>query len=294
MGILVVDNLTKSYGKARGVSQISFKLKEGEIFGFIGPNGAGKSTIIRTLVGFLKPTSGKASIFNMDVVKETEKIKKRIGYLPSEVNYYSNMRTGDVLNYSAKFYRKDCSKRMKELADIFQVDMNKKIKSLSLGNKKKVAILQALIHEPKLLILDEPTNGLDPLMQNTFFEVLQKERDKGVTIFFSSHVLSEVQKVCDRVGIIKEGKMLKIEKIDVLRDNNYKRIKLECKNIASQIIIEGAQSYTQDGRQLEFMYNGDMNALIKNLHNMNIQNLSVEELSLEEIFMHYYEREGGK
>lgn len=293
MGILEINQLTKSYGKARGISGVSFSLEKGEIFGFIGPNGAGKSTTIRTLLGFLKLTSGSASIFGMDIVKDTEKIKRKVGYLPSEVNYYSSMRTEDVLKYSAKFYDKDCSERIAELADIFQVDLKKKMKSLSLGNKKKVAILQALIHDPELLILDEPTNGLDPLMQNTFFEVLQKEQEKGVTIFFSSHVLSEVQKVCDRVAIIKEGKILKVNKIDLLRENNYKRIKVECDS-EKDIVLKGIQNIKREGNQFEFMYNGDLNQLITGLHNMDVRNLAIEELSLDEIFMHYYEKEGIK
>ncbi|MBR3772703.1 MAG: ABC transporter ATP-binding protein [Clostridium sp.] len=291
MDIIEINNLTKTYGKARGISNVKFSLKQGEIFGFIGPNGAGKSTTIRTLLGFLKPTSGSASIFGMDIVKDTQKIKQRIGYMPSEVNYYSNMKTQDVLKYSASFYGKDCKERTQELAEIFQVDMKKKMKSLSLGNKKKVAILQALIHEPELLILDEPTNGLDPLMQSTFFEVLKKEQVRGVTIFFSSHVLSEVQKVCDRVAIIKEGKILNVDRIETLRNNNYKRIKLHTES-TENITLSNVQNVTREGELVEFLYNGDMNELVSYLSKIEMNNLSVEELSLEEIFMHYYEKGG--
>jgi ABC-2 type transport system ATP-binding protein len=205
-------------------------VQEGEVFGFIGPNGAGKSTTIRTILNFIQPTKGKAKIFGLDCFTQSEKIKNEIGYLPSEVHCYDDMKVKDLLNYSAKFYKKDCRLRITELCDSLELNTDKKLEELSFGNKKKVGIVQALLHEPKLLILDEPTSGLDPLMQNKFFEILKEENKKGVTIFFSSHVLTEVQKMCDRVAIIKEGKILNIESIDNLRANTYKKIKIELKN----------------------------------------------------------------
>ena len=200
MNVIEVKNLTKTYGKSRGISDVSFNVEQGEIFGFIGPNGAGKSTTIRTLLSLIHPTSGSATIFGKDIVKDAPAIKKDIGYLPSEVFYYDNMRVKDLLKYSASFYKKDCRKRMNELAEIMELDLNRKIDDLSLGNKKKVGIVQGLLHEPKLIILDEPTSGLDPLMQHKFFELLEEENKKGATILFSSHILSEVQRLCDRVG----------------------------------------------------------------------------------------------
>jgi len=293
MNVIEIRNLTKYYGKSRGIIDVSLDIKEGEIFGFIGPNGAGKSTTIRTLLAFIYPTSGSASIFGMDCFKETEKIKKEIGYLPSEVNYYDDMRVKDLLNYSAKFYKKDCSKRINELADIFDLDLNKKIDDLSFGNKKKTAIVQTLLHEPKLLILDEPTGGLDPLMQNRFFEVLKEENRKGVTIFFSSHILSEVQKMCDRVAIVKEGKIRKIEYIETLRANRYKKIEVEfgSPEAASKLDLQGVIDFSVKEKTANFLYGGKIDALIKKLSEREVENLWIEEPSLEEIFMHYYEKE---
>jgi ABC-2 type transport system ATP-binding protein len=205
MNVIEINQLTKSYGQSRGIINVSFNVEQGEIFGFIGPNGAGKSTTIRTLLSLIYPTSGSAKIFGMDHIKHATEIKKEIGYLPSEVFYYDKMRVIDLLKYSASFYKKDCTKRMKELIEIMDINPQKKIDDLSFGNKKKVGIIQGLQHEPKLVILDEPTSGLDPLMQQRFFDLLLEENKKGTTIFFSSHILSEVQRLCNRVAIIKEG-----------------------------------------------------------------------------------------
>src|SRR5665647_2400083 len=207
MSVIEIRNLTKSYGKARGIIDVSLNVEEGEIFGFIGPNGAGKSTAIRTLLGLIYPTSGTSTIFGKNCTQFPE-IRKEVGYLPSEVFYYDNMRVMDLLKYSASFYKKDCTKRIKELAEIMDLDLKKKIDDLSFGNKKKVGIVQGLLHEPKLIILDEPTSGLDPLMQQKFFELIGQENKNGATVFFSSHILTEVQKMCERVAIIKEGKII--------------------------------------------------------------------------------------
>src|SRR5512133_130031 len=179
MSIIEVDHLTKYYGRSRGIVDVSFDVEEGEIFGFIGPNGAGKSTTIRTLLSLIRPTSGSATIFGKDSVKFAPEIAREIGYLPSEVFYYDKMKVVDLLKYSASFYRKDCTKRIKELAEYMDLDLKRRIDDLSFGNKKKVGILQGLIHEPKLIILDEPTSGLDPLMQRTFFDMLREENRKG-------------------------------------------------------------------------------------------------------------------
>ncbi len=294
MNIIETDKLTKSYGKARGIIDVDLNVEQGEIFGFIGPNGAGKSTTIRTLLAFMFPDSGSAKIFGMDCFKQSDEIKKEIGYLPSEVNYYDDMKVGELLSYSAKYYRKDCSKRIKELVDIFDLDTNKKIDSLSFGNKKKTAIVQALLHEPKLLILDEPTGGLDPLMQNRFFEVLRDENQKGTTIFFSSHILSEVQKMCSRVAIIKEGRILKVEQVEVLRSSKYKKIRLESNDTRIEEIksLKGVSKFETKEGAYEFLYSRDIDSIIKWLSERHTDNLWIEEPSLEEVFMHYYEKEG--
>ncbi len=293
MNVIEINRLTKSYGKARGIVDISFHVEQGEIFGFIGPNGAGKSTLIRTLLSLIYPTSGSATIFGKDCIKYAPEIKKDIGYLPSEIFYYDNMKVIDLLRYSASFYKKDCTKRIHELAEIMELDLHKKIDDLSLGNKKKVGIVQGLLHEPKLIILDEPTSGLDPLMQKKFFDLLKEENKKGATILFSSHILSEVQKLCDRVAIIKEGKLVQVEKISTLKEKNYKKIRIETKtNLDMDYFnMRGVSKLEIKDHVVSFMYNGNINLIVQKMADMEISNLWVEELTLEEIFLHFYEKE---
>ena len=293
MNVIEINQLTKNYGKARGITDITFNVEEGEIFGFIGPNGAGKSTTIRTLLSLIYPTSGNAKIFGMDSVKYAPEIKKQIGYLPSEVFYYDNMKVMDLLKYSASFYKKDCSKRIKELAEIMDLDLTKKMDDLSLGNKKKVGIVQGLLHEPKLLILDEPTSGLDPLMQQKFFELLEMENKKGATILFSSHILSEVQKLCNRVAIIKEGKLVTVEKISTLQENNYKKFKIDTKSTVGEddFNLTGVTNLEVKGHIVSFLFKGNINLVLKKIAEMDITNIWIEEPDLEEIFLHYYEKE---
>lgn len=293
MNIIETKNLTKMYGNARGITDINLSIEEGEIFGFIGPNGAGKSTTIRTLLGLIFPTSGSATIFGKDILSDGPEIREQIGYLPSEVFYYDGMRVKDLLGYSASFYKKDCTARIKELAEILDLDLHKKIDDLSYGNKKKVGIVQGLLHEPKLVILDEPTGGLDPLMQERFFELLKKENEKGTTIFFSSHILSEVQKMCDRVAIIKEGKLIAVEKIATLLENNYKKIKFDTFDDVQNALssIEGLKDVVHNGNQYSFLFKGDINIVVSLLNSITLTNIWIEEPSLEEIFMHYYQKE---
>ncbi len=294
MSVIRTKSLTKYYGRSRGIIDVDLEIAEGEVFGFIGPNGAGKSTTIRTLLSFISATSGNAEIFGKDCFKFSEEIKREIGYLPADVNYYDDMRVKELLSYSAGFYKKDCAKRIKELLDIFEVEVNKKIDSLSTGNKKKVAIIQALLHEPRLLILDEPTGGLDPLMQNRFFEVLKDENKKGVTIFFSSHILSEVQKMCHRVAIIKEGKILKVGEVEQLTGSKFKKVKVEFKKDSAieDLKLKGVKDFKAKENSAEFLFGGKMDEMIRTLAGKEVENLWVEEPSLEEVFMHYYEKEG--
>lgn len=293
MNVIEINQLTKQYGKNRGIEDVSFSVQEGEIFGFIGPNGAGKSTTIRTLLALIHPTSGSATIFGKDCIQYAPEIAKNIGYLPSEVFYYENMRVKDLLKYAASFYKKDCWKRIEELARILELDLHKKIDDLSLGNKKKVGIIQGLLHEPKLIILDEPTSGLDPLMQQKFFDLIIEENKKGATILFSSHILSEVQKLCDRVAIIKEGKIIRVEKMTILREDNYKKCKLEVQSQveANFFDLAGISNVEIKDTTITFLYRGDMNRLLAKLSTVSLTNLWIEEPTLEEVFMHYYESE---
>ncbi|MGG6314464.1 ATP-binding cassette domain-containing protein [Paenibacillus macerans] len=292
MSVIEVKNLTKYYGKARGITDVNLRVEQGEIFGFIGPNGAGKSTTIRTLLGLIYPTSGSATIFGKSCTEYPE-IRRELGYLPSEVFYYDGMRVIDLLKYSASFYKKDCTKRIKELAEIMDLDLKKKIDDLSFGNKKKVGIVQGLLHEPKLIILDEPTSGLDPLMQQKFFELIAEENRKGATVFFSSHILSEVQKMCSRVAFIKEGRIIKQEKMSDLQENSYKKFSLEAKSGIAKALFEmdGVSNFVVMDNTASFIFKGNINAVMKKVAEVELTNISIEEPDLEEIFMHYYVKE---
>lgn len=292
MNIIEIRNLTKHYGKARGIENVNLNVEQGEVFGFIGPNGAGKSTTIRTLLGLIYPTNGSATIFGKNCIEHPE-VRNEIGYLPSEVFYYDNMRVMDLLKYSASFYKKDCTKRIKELAEIMDLDLKKKIDDLSFGNKKKVGIVQGLLHEPKLIILDEPTSGLDPLMQQKFFELIEQENKKGATVFFSSHILSEVQKMCNRVAFIKEGKILKLEKMSTLQENSYKRISITAKAMITKETFNtsGVSDFEIKGNTANFIFKGNINAIMKKITEIELRNISIYEPDLEEIFMHYYAKE---
>lgn len=280
--------LTKNYGKARGIIDVDLTVEEGEIFGFIGPNGAGKSTTIRTLLSLIRKTRGEARIFGMDCEKDREKILEQVGYLPSEVFYYEDMKAGELLNYSASFYHKDCSSKIKGLAGALELDLHKKIEDMSLGNKKKVGIIQGLLHSPRLIILDEPTSGLDPLMQKTFFELIQEENRRGATVLFSSHILSEVQRICDRVAIIKEGRIISTQKISELQNNSYKKVSFLSKGSVVGFALEGAADVEISENGASFVYRGDLNSLLTALNGYPLSNIEISEPSLEEIFMHYY------
>jgi len=296
MNAIETTKLTKYYGKSRGIVDVDMTVNEGEIFGFIGPNGAGKSTTIRTLLGLIYPTSGSATIFGQDVVKAGPKIRQDVGYLPSEVFYYDDMRAIDLLKYSASFYTKDSKaveQRIRSLAELLDLDLKKKIDDLSYGNKKKVGIIQGLAHSPKLIILDEPTGGLDPLIQQQFFNLLRDENKKGATILFSSHILSEVQKLCDRVAIIKDGTIIKVEQIKTLLENSTKRFTLEMGTTpdAALFNIEGVSDFVMTANSASFLFRGHVNDVTKILAGLDLRDLLVEEPDLEEIFMHYYEKD---
>lgn len=287
-----IADLSKFYGKTRGIEHLDLKIGEGEIFGFIGPNGAGKSTTIRILLNLIFPSGGSASVFGMDVVRETRKIKMITGYVPSDANAYADMTVRKFLEYFSRFHNLSSSeRRIKYLTEYLGLDTSRRISDLSMGNKKKLAIAQSLIHSPRLLILDEPTSGLDPLMQARFFELLREENQGGMTIFLSSHILSEVQSLCKRVAIIRDGKVIRVEDIETLRSRQLKKVSVE---FADKLNIESTfPSGIQDlesgnGNSFTFMYSGDITTLLRHLAEKEIINLLIEEPSLEEIFMHYY------
>lgn len=292
MNVIETRNLTKSYGKARGIIDVTLSVEEGEIFGFIGPNGAGKSTTIRTLLGLIHPTSGTAEIFGKSSTEFPE-VRSEVGYLPSEVFYYDNMRVIDLLKYSASFYKQDCTKRIHELAEIMNLDLKRKIDDLSFGNKKKVGIVQGLLHQPRLIILDEPTSGLDPLMQQRFFDLIADENRKGATVFFSSHILGEVQRMCGRIALIKDGRIIRLNKMSDLHEENYKSFRVEATSAipTDYFAIDGVSRLAVNGNVADFMFRGNINGLMQKVAALNLANISVTEPDLEEIFLHYYAKE---
>lgn len=287
MKVIETKNLTKYYGKSRGILDLNLEVEEGDIFGFIGPNGAGKSTTIRTLLGLISASSGEGTVFGMDIHTETKNILKRVGYMPGEANFYQSMRVRDMIKLSADLRKKDCQKKAASLCDRLQLDTNKKIEELSLGNKKKVSIVCSLQHEPDLYILDEPTSGLDPLMQQEFFQLLKEENKRGATIFLSSHVLSEIQNYCKHAGIVKDGKLIMVNSVSEMSKSNTKRILIQ--GIDQLPALEGVVNVEQSKEGFQFLYQGNMPDLIERLQGLPIQNMNISDPTLEEIFLHFYQ-----
>jgi len=286
--ILKIENLTKYYGNVLGVKNLSLSLNEGEIFGFIGPNGAGKSTTIRCIMNLINKTEGKILITDEELTKDNIKLKEIIGYLPSEIHLYEDLTVKEMLDYHESFYKKNIHKKRLELVKKLKLDETKKIEDLSLGNSKKLGIVLAFMHEPKLLILDEPTSGLDPIMQQVFYDLLKEEKKKGTTIFYSTHILSEISKICDRVGIIKEGHLVKIEQVEELRKKNLTFVTLKSTEIQNIIKDLNIEINSQEENTIKFTNKLKIDILIKKLSNYKIEKLLIEEPTLEDLFLHYY------
>lgn len=290
MEVMKTTKLTKYYGKVRGIKELDLTVTHGEFFGFIGPNGAGKSTTIRTVLGLIAPTSGDAMIFGKDVTKEREAILQNIGYLPSEALFYKGMKVKDILRLSADLRKVDCSAESKRLCERLQLDTARKIDDLSFGNRKKVAIVCTLQHRPELLVLDEPTGGLDPLMQKEFFDILLERNREGTTIFLSSHVLSEIQRNCTRAAIIRDGRIIAQGSVDDLSKTSAKRITVHGSIHLENLSGVRDRKAGEDG--ISFLYSGDMGSLLRTLASGQVDDLTVTEPDLEEIFLHYYEEDG--
>ena len=286
--ILEIQNLTKYYGKILGVENLSLKLEEGEIFGFIGPNGAGKSTTIRSIMNLINKTSGRVLVENKEFNKDDTDIKEKIGYLPSEIHLYDDLTVKEMLDYHESFYKKNIHKRRIELVKRLELDEKKKIEDLSLGNLKKLGIVLAFMHNPKILILDEPTSGLDPIMQNVFYDLLKEEKAKGNTIFYSTHILNEVSKICDRVGIIRNGKLIKVEKIEDLSKKNLTFVNITSNEIKDIVNDLKVNVILKEANTIKFGNNLSHNELIKKLSKYNIERILIEEATLEDMFLHYY------
>lgn len=269
-----IQNLTKYYGKHKAVDGLSLNVERGDIFGFLGPNGAGKSTTIRSLLGLIAFQEGEAEILGMDVKTHHREILGKIGYMPSEAMFYPSMKVKEVIRFAADMRKLDCTAEAQMLCERLQVDQNKRIEELSLGNRKKVSIVCAMQHKPELFIFDEPTSGLDPLMQAEFFKLIMEYNKQGTTCFLSSHVLSEIKKYCKHAAIIREGKLICTDTVENLTRTNTKRIRM-----------------IRDGKEEDFVYKGDLNQLFAGFAGHNIEDIVIEEPELDEIFMHYYEEE---
>ncbi|MCI7189064.1 MAG: ABC transporter ATP-binding protein [Lachnospiraceae bacterium] len=269
-----IQNLTKYYGKHKAVDGLSLNVERGDIFGFLGPNGAGKSTTIRSLLGLIAFQEGEAEILGMDVKTHHREILGKIGYMPSEAMFYPSMKVKEVIRFAADMRKLDCTAEAQMLCERLQVDQNKRIEELSLGNRKKVSIVCAMQHKPELFIFDEPTSGLDPLMQAEFFKLIMEYNKQGTTCFLSSHVLSEIKKYCKHAAIIREGKLICTDTVENLTRTNTKRIRM-----------------IRDGKEEDFVFKGDLNQLFAGFAGHNIEDIVIEEPELDEIFMHYYEEE---
>ena len=267
-----IQKLTKTYGKARGVTELTLQVEKGDIFGFLGPNGAGKSTTIRSILGLINFQSGSARILGMDVKENHKEILKKIGYMPSEAMFYPSMKVGDVLKFAADMHKKECSEERRMLCERLEVPVDKKIDELSLGNRKKVSIVCAMQHKPQLFIFDEPTSGLDPLMQAEFFNLILEYNKQGATCFLSSHVLSEIKKYCHHAAIIRDGRLICTDTVENLTKTNAKRIHM-----------------IKDGVEESFVFRGNLDELFAGFAGHHIEDIVIEEPELEEIFMHYYE-----
>ncbi|MCB9498773.1 MAG: ABC transporter ATP-binding protein [Bacillales bacterium] len=284
MKVLEVKNLTKYYGKSRGIKNVSFEIDEGMVFGFIGPNGAGKSTTIRCIMNELNVTSGSILYKGKPLLKNDKESYKEIGYLPSEVHLYEELKVADMYKYNDSFYKEDTLKRAYELSEILGIETNRKIKELSLGNKQKIGFVLSIAHSPKIVIMDEVTAGLDPLVQEAVYQIIKEEKAKGTAFFFSSHNLPEVKKVCDKVAIIKEGEIIKIASVDELTSTEGLKVKVYTKD---DLKDDFKDLKTENGCK-EFIYDRDINSLLKILNKYKIERLLIEEPSIEEIFRHYY------
>ena len=286
MNAIQTDGLTKFYGRSRGIIDLDLEVHEGEFYGFIGPNGAGKSTTIRILMGMIHKTRGSARILGKDISKEKEQILSVTGYLPSEAVFYPDMRGRDLIRLSADLRRKDCRKTSSDLCERLQLDPSRRISELSFGNRKKLAVVCALQHDPQICILDEPTGGLDPLMQREFFEILKERNKKGMTVFLSSHILSEVQRFCSRAAIIREGRIIASGSVEELTRTNAKRVTV--RGTFDPSGLPDVRDLQISGDMVSFLYGGDINLLLSRLSRHQIMDLSLSEPDLEEIFLHYY------
>ena len=290
--ILTIEEFTKSYKDVIAVQDLTLEVERGEIYGFLGPNGAGKTTTIRTILNFVSPTSGNISVFGLDSVRDSIEIKKNIGYLAGDIALFENMKGTDALKYLTRLGKKSDWDYINELTERFEAITDRKIGSLSKGNKQKIGLIQAFMHKPDLIILDEPTSGLDPLMKQVFYDLILEIKNSGKTVFISSHDLTEVQKICDRAGFIKDGLLVASENIKNSVDINLRRYTVQFLKPPAENILDGVSGVTEiitKGTQITFTVRGEVGAALNAISENNPIDLQEEETSLEDLFMKYYE-----
>lgn len=290
--ILTIEEFTKSYKDVIAVQDLTLEVERGEIYGFLGPNGAGKTTTIRTILNFVSPTSGNISVFGLDSVRDSIEIKRNIGYLAGDIALFENMKGTDALKYLTRLGKKSDWDYINELTERFEAITDRKIGSLSKGNKQKIGLIQAFMHKPDLIILDEPTSGLDPLMKQVFYDLILEIKNSGKTVFISSHDLTEVQKICDRAGFIKDGLLVASENIKNSVDINLRRYTVQFLKPPAENILDGVSGVTEiitKGTQLTFTVRGEVGAALNAISENNPIDLQEEETSLEDLFMKYYE-----
>jgi len=294
--IINTTKLTKYYGKQLGIEDVDLEVKRGEVFGYLGANGAGKTTTIRTLLDFIRPTSGLATVFDLDIRQSSVDIHRRTGYLNGELALWENMTGEDLLKYLGNLRGGLDWKYVRELAARFECDLPRRIQGLSMGNKQKLGLLQAFMHKPELLILDEPTNGLDPLMQHQFYDLLSETKKEGRTVFLSSHILPEVEKVCDRMGIIRQGKLVTVETIETLKSHSVRKLEIHFAGTVPRdkfSNVPGVRDIVVQDNLLTCTVVGSLDALVKAAAQFEVVNIVSHEPTLEEIFLTYY-NEGKK
>lgn len=296
MAVIETSGLTKYYGDTPGIIDLDLEVSEGEVFGFIGPNGAGKSTTIRTLLNFLFPTSGSGTIFGLDIIKGSLEIRTRTGYLPGDLSMYETMTAREFLTYFANLRKVDTAVRMQELADRFELDLDRKIKDYSTGNRQKVGIVNAFMPDPELFVLDEPTAGLDPLMQQEFQEMIGEVRDEGRTVFLSSHILPEVERIADRVGIVRQGRLIAVDSVEAFKAKAHRSVTIQFAAPVEASAFAGLESVASvetrnDGTVLSLTVKGSMDAVVKAAATYDVLSVSTRSGELEEVFLSYYSQD---
>jgi ABC-2 type transport system ATP-binding protein len=291
MSVILINKVSRSYGSTLAIDGLDLQVTEGDIYGFIGPNGAGKSTTIRMLLNFIRPDAGEISMLGLHPQKDEVQIKKMCGYVSAETFMYPDMKVNELFHFTESFHGIRVPERIEKLCGVLDIDRHKRFRELSFGNRKKISIACALLHSPKLLIMDEPTNGLDPVIRNNLYELLREEQKQGVTIFYSSHVLGEVRRFCTRIGLIKEGKLIKESSAEEFIQTGYLHVRIESDALPEFNDMPGVAGLEREGTHLQFMFSGDTNLLMQKLAGCKLRSVYIEEPDLENVFMHYFNNE---